>query len=130
MTDPFDSSEGFIIEEKKFNYSLILKMIINENEFNKKVSGSNAPIIIFFGAEWSGNSEMLSNLLQNLDEEFNDQVDLCLTDIDNNPDLADQYGISEVPTTLIFNEGEVVDFFKGLVSKSRIRQKIESLLVF
>lgn len=105
-------------------------MLITENDFNSKVSGCNNPIIISFVAEWSGNAEMLSNILLDLDEEFEEQVDLCLTDIEDNPDLADQYGISEVPTTLVFSEGVVAHFFTGMISKNRIRQKIEDLLVY
>lgn len=105
-------------------------MLITEKDFNQKVTGSGTPIIISFVAVWSGNSEMLSNMLRGLDGEFNEQVDICFTDIEDNPDLAAQYGIREVPTTLIFNNGEVVDFFAGMISKNRIRQKIEALLVY
>ncbi|MFK7982444.1 MAG: thioredoxin family protein, partial [Saprospiraceae bacterium] len=78
----------------------------------------------------SGNAEMLFNMLQDLDEEFEGQVDVCLANVEVNQSLAEQYGISEVPTTLIINNGEVVDYFPGMLSKGRIRQKIEALLVY
>jgi len=105
-------------------------MLITESDINNKISNGQNPFIVSFGAEWSGNTEMLSNMLQDLHHEFGEQVDVCLADIDVYPDLADQYGISEVPTTLIFNNGEVADFFTGLLSKGRIRQKIEACLVY
>jgi len=103
-------------------------MIITEHDFQDKINGGQNPLILSFGAEWSGNARMLSNMLQDIDDEFNNQIDICLADIENDPSLAEQYGISEVPTTLIFNNGEVVDYFTGLLSKGRIRQKVEICL--
>lgn len=103
-------------------------MIITEHDFHNKINGGHNPLILSFGAEWSGNAEMLSNMLQDIDNEFNGQIDVCLADIEADPNLAEQYGISEVPTTLIFHNGEVVDYFTGLLSKGRIRQKIEDCL--
>lgn len=105
-------------------------MLITENEFHHKTTGNSHPIIVSFGADWSGNAEMLSNMLIALDGEFEGQVDVCLADVEDNKDLAEQYGISEVPTTLIINKGEVVDYFPGMISKGRIRRKIEVLLVY
>ena len=104
-------------------------MVINENEFHQKINGGRHPIVISFGADWSGNAEMLFNMLQDLDSEFEGQVDVCLADVEGNQNLAEQYGISEVPTTLIINNGEVVDYFAGMISKGKIRRKIEVLLV-
>lgn len=105
-------------------------MLITENEFHQKINTGEFPVIVSFGASWSGNAEMLFIMLQDLDDEFEGQVDLCLADVEDNRELAEQYGISEVPTTLIINNGEVVDFFAGMISKGRIRSKIESCLVF
>lgn len=105
-------------------------MLITENEFHQKINVGRSPVIICFGATWSGNGEMLFNMLQDLDDEFKEQVDVCLADVEDNRELAEQYGISEVPTTLIINNGEVVDFFAGMLSKGRIRRKIEALLVY
>lgn len=103
-------------------------MRISETEFNHQMNGSGTPTVISFGAEWSGHSEMLFNILENLNNEFDDNVNFCLSDIDEYPDFANQWGIQKIPTTLIINNNEVVDYFVGLMPKRKIRRKISTHL--
>lgn len=111
-----------------FVVPLITIMRISETEFNHHMNGSSTPTVISFGAAWSGHSEMLFNILENLDNEFDSTVNFCLSYIDEYPDFANQWGIQEVPTTLIINNNEVVDYFVGLMPKKKIRRKISRQL--
>ncbi len=103
-------------------------MEISTTEFYDKINSSSTLVVAIFGAEWSGTADMLRNVLDEVVRNFGTNVDLIWTDIEDCQDLADEWGIREVPTTLMFQDGEVVHHFTGLLSRNKVRQKIESLI--
>lgn len=103
-------------------------MRTSQTKLNQIITRKDVPTIVCFGTQWSGNAEMLFNILGDMENEFGNNADFCLVDMEENADFANHWGVREIPTTLIISNDEVVDFFTGLMSRGRIRQKINAHL--
>lgn len=80
---------------------------ISQNEFKDEVLESKVPVMVDFFATWCGPCKMLSPILEQVSDET-DKVKIVKVDIDENMDLAQQFGLMSVPTLLVFKDGEEV----------------------
>lgn len=84
-------------------------------------------VMIVFSSSWSGSTHILRTYLGALIEEF-PQVHKVFVDVEKQEELATEFGITKIPTTVIMKEGEVSDTLIGTVSKKKLRALIESHL--
>ena len=101
---------------------------INENNFENIVLKSQIPMVVDFYAQWCGPCRKLSPVMEQLQSEFGTQVKFVKIDADKNLNCAKQYGVSSLPTVLIFKNGEVQEMMAGLVTKSAITNNIKKYL--
>ena len=94
---------------------------INELEFNEKIK--EGKVIVDCFALWCGPCRMLSPILEELSSEVSDYKFYKL-DVDNNEDIARNYGIMSIPTLLIFIDGELKNKIVGLLSKEEIKKQL------
>ena len=102
------------------------QQITNDN-FQELVSG-NKPLMIDFWAEWCGPCRMISPIVEELAQEYADQVVVGKVNVDENDELAGEFGIRSIPTLLFFKNGEVVDKHVGAATKSVLESKVKALL--
>lgn len=90
------------------------------------------PVITIFLSEWLGASQLLQSFMEDLEKEYEKQdVSFRAIQADHaSAFLADHYGIMNLPATLVIVNGKIVDFFKGILSKNRIRQRIDAVIDF
>jgi thioredoxin 1 len=94
---------------------------------NIKAETADGVTLIKFGAEWCGPCRQLAPIIEAMAEEItNATIGDC--NIDDEQELAVEFGIRSVPTTIIFKDGEVVDTFMGVVSKTTLTEKINSFI--
>ncbi len=96
--------------------------IINGNKNNFKELINNKVIVDFY-ADWCGPCKMLSPVLDKISEEEN--IDIVKINVDNDPELAKEYGIMSIPTIIVFENGEEKNKNIGLCSKQDIKDMIK-----
>jgi thioredoxin 1 len=92
----------------------------NEATFTQQVLQSNVPVLVDFYADWCGPCKMLAPTLDELARETTG-ARIVKVNVDQNPQLAAQYGISSIPSLLVFKNGEIAGQHTGLASKSRLK---------
>ncbi len=89
---------------------------------------SQTPVMVDFWAEWCGPCRALAPAVDAIAEEYAGKLKVCKLDVQSEASIASKYGVSSIPTLLVFNGGEVVDRVVGLQPKQNITARIDPLL--
>jgi thioredoxin 1 len=100
--------------------------ITNENFASLK--NGQLPFVIDFWATWCGPCRMLAPIIAELAKEYEGKVVVGKCDVEENEDLAQEFGIRNIPTVLFSKGGEMVDKVVGAVNKSKLDEKFQALL--
>jgi thioredoxin 1 len=93
-----------------------------------KVLKTDKPVVIDFWAEWCGPCRMVAPIIEQLAEEYKDNVIVGKIDVDENNEAITKYGIRNIPTILFIKKGQVVDKIVGTADKRLFVDKINKLL--
>ena len=102
--------------------------IFTEANFQDEVLQSAEPVLVDFWAEWCMPCKALGPTIDELATEYAGRVKIGKVDTDANPSLATQFGISAIPTVMIFQGGEVKERFMGLRSKKDLQASLNAYL--
>ena len=86
------------------------------------------PLVVDFWATWCGPCRMIAPIVSELAEAYDGKIVVGKCDVEENDELAMEFGIRNIPTILFFKGGQVVDKVVGAVSKSKLEEKFQSLL--
>jgi thioredoxin 1 len=99
---------------------------VDNNNFRKDVLESDVPVVVDFWAEWCGPCKMIAPSLEEISEEMAGDVKITKLNIDENPDLAAQYGVRSIPTLVLFKGGEPASMQVGVRPKSALSEWIRN----
>ena len=92
---------------------------VNKNNFQEIVMNSDKPVLLDFWASWCGPCRMVSPILDEIAGERED-IKVCKVNVDEEPELAAQYGVMSIPTLMVVKNGEVVKKSAGARPKAQI----------
>ena len=97
----------------------------SDANFEKDVLNSSVPTIVDFWAEWCGPCKMLTPTIDEIAEEYSDKFTIGKLNVDQNSEIAAEYGVRSIPCLLFFNKGKVQEQIVGVVKKSEIVSTLE-----
>ena len=100
---------------------------ITDSNF-QEILAEGKPVVMDFWAPWCGPCKMVGPIIDELGTEYEGKVIIGKCDVDENGDVAAEYGIRNIPTVLFFKNGELVDKQVGSAPKSAYVAKIEAIL--
>ncbi|WBV60171.1 thioredoxin [Chryseobacterium camelliae] len=101
---------------------------ITDSSFQDTVLNSDKPVLVDFWAVWCGPCRTLGPIIEEVATDFEGKAVVGKVDVDNNQEISMQYGIRNIPTVLIFKNGEVVDKLVGVAPKEVIAEKLSAHL--
>jgi thioredoxin 1 len=104
-----------------------MEVQITSENFESLKNGAQ-PLVVDFWATWCGPCRMIAPIVAELAKEYDGQITVGKCDVEENDELAADFGIRNIPTILFFKGGEVVDKVVGAVSKAKLDEKFKALL--
>lgn len=97
-----------------------------DSNFQLEVLDTNKLSVIDFWAEWCGPCRAIGPVIEELSKEYDGKVNIGKVNVDNNPQLSINYGITSIPAILFIKDGQVVDKLVGAQPKGNFVKKIEA----
>jgi thioredoxin 1 len=101
---------------------------LTDTTLDDVVHGSDMPVLVHFWAPWCGACKLIAQIIREIAEEYSQKVIVGNLNTERERDSAVEFGISGLPTVILFKNGQVRGRWVGLTSKKDIRRAIEQLL--
>jgi thioredoxin 1 len=101
---------------------------ITDKDFQEKVLDSDKPVLVDFWAAWCGPCRMVGPIIDELSTEYEGKAVIAKMDVDQNQEFAAKYGVRNIPTVLLFKDGEMVNRQVGVAQKETYKEAIDSVL--
>ena len=96
---------------------------VTEATFEEEVLNGSTPVLVDFSAVWCGPCKLLDPIVEELAQEWSEQIKVVKLDVDTNATIAMQYQVMGVPTLILFKNGEVQERVTGYQPKDRLVTK-------
>lgn len=93
---------------------------VNANNFEQEVMNEDKVIVADFWATWCGPCRMLSPILSEVSEEMSDKIKVVKINVDDNPMLAQQFRVKNLPTVMVIKNGQIRDMMVGFRPKHEV----------
>jgi thioredoxin 1 len=101
---------------------------VTDATFEQEVLASDAPVLVDFWAPWCGPCRMVAPVVDEIAKDYEGRVKVVKINTDENPSVANKYGIRSIPTLMIFKGGQRVDMVVGAVPKTTLSNTLEKYL--
>jgi thioredoxin 1 len=99
-------------------------LTLNEENFDDHLTSCREPILVDFWASWCAPCKLIAPVLDELAEELSGRARIAKVDVEASGDLTNRFGVSSIPTLILFKDGRVVDQLIGAAPKDQIRRMV------
>ena len=103
-----------------------MEKILNSDNFDETIK--DGVTLVDFWATWCGPCKMLAPVIVEIAKDYDGRAQVCKVDVDENPELAQRYGIYSIPSVFVFKNGEAVDKLVGFRVKTQIAEVLDKYL--
>ena len=103
-------------------------VLVEDSSFDKLVLQSNIPVLVDFWAPWCGPCRMVGPVVDELAEEYEGRVSFGKVNVDENPKIANKYGVKSIPTLIVFKDGKPVSTIVGFRQKAELKNNLDAAL--
>ena len=101
---------------------------VSDDNFDAEIMKSDLPVMVDFWAEWCGPCKMVGPVVEELANEYTGKIKVAKMDVDKNPQTPAKFGIRNIPTLILFKDGEVAQTIVGAQPKSNIEKELKKIL--
>jgi thioredoxin 1 len=104
-----------------------MEIVFTDQNFEAEVMKSDKPVLVDFWAPWCGPCQMMGPVIEELAKEMGDKVKVGKLNVDENPKVAEKYGIMSIPTVMIFKGGNIAKQLVGVQSGEALKGELEKI---
>jgi thioredoxin 1 len=101
---------------------------VTDDSFEADVLKNDKPVLVDYWAEWCGPCRQVAPVLEAIAAEHGDKIDIVKLNVDENPEVTRRYGILNIPTLGVFQNGQVVKELVGARSKSALLNELADFI--
>ncbi|MGD0077863.1 MAG: thioredoxin [Sedimentisphaerales bacterium] len=101
---------------------------LTDTNFDEEINKSDVPVLVDFWAPWCGPCRMMAPIIEEFARNYQDKAKVCKLNTDEARDSAMEFGISAIPTLILFKAGQVQKKWVGLTSKKDLAAAVDELL--
>ena len=105
-----------------------MEHVFTTQNFEEEVLKSDLPVLVDFYADWCGPCKMMSPLVKEIADDYDGELKVGKCNVDENPDIAQKYGVMSIPNFIFFKKGEVVDSLLGAIPKGKFISIVDRVL--
>ena len=100
-------------------------IVLNEQNFDEEVKKSDKKVLVDFYADWCGPCKMMAPAIEKIAEEVSEYAKVGKVNVDDSPEIAEEFGIMSIPTLLIFENGEIIHKHVGVTDKDTLMSELK-----
>lgn len=107
---------------------VVMEYKFTNANFEEEVLKSSLPVLVDFYADWCGPCKMMAPVVEKLAEEMDGKLKVGKLNVDEEEELAARYRVFNIPTFLVFQDGQVAGSCVGAMSAAQLKEKVEQIL--